>query len=441
MDTCARSGCQNPIWDRESNSCILHSEVSEKPDFWSSVRDDRNRQIRTKLGLPSNASIDDLPDRRRHEAQTDFREVVFPEGDFPSWFFGFPIMLYKCRFLGPTGARGFETRHSINFIECSFSGPLAFVSMTIGAPGLTFHQCRFSDALLIELCRIDRVVLRRSEIQGNISIADTSVGDRITIQSSTLLSQLALHSITFDKTKATYAISVENTQLPDADIDWDSFDTVRFRACKWWLRRSSLGGMIRLPDGLTQAGMEETLRRKEEQFRQLRRLSQRDGNTVLANEFHIFEIETQRVSLAQSPLARRTAMYWFLTMYKYLSLYNGSFLRPLMWLAVLALLLPLFHFYGGFEIRHAEGSSEVIEYSFEASEIFDVSSFGQRSRDFLEAANFTFSSMIPRISSEYSPISTASRMSRTAGQLMGPTLILLFAFALRRRYRASDRDS
>jgi len=219
------------------------------------------------------------------------------------------------------------------------------------------------------------------------------------------------------------AVSFEDTTINRSYFSLQNLPKFRFAGTRW--KRDEFSGVnrrVRFPNTIP-------LALQEEQARQLRRALASNGNAEMANEFLLSEVESRRLQLSRKQLD-----WWVLTVHKYLSYYNARFLRPLFWLLILLIVAPSIHMMNGFlvsEIDRGAGITRYIEYDVN---LIAPTPVNQVLRDGLDALVFTVASMTLRSVTDYRSASLGSRIARTIGQSLGPVLVLVFVFSLRRRF-------
>jgi hypothetical protein len=367
----------------------------------------------------------------------DIAEHRFPKEAVPDWFWWYEVTISESHFLSllklPSSFLG-----KVWFLQTEFRQTVRTLGGHIAEHGMIFSGCTFRHPLHIAKCTIEKLsfgenchfeqgihIVGGSVEEGGLSFRSTRISGPFVIEGTLIRSNL----------QSPFPVSFEDVGFSRSFIEFSVIPKCNFIGCAWdRVRESShIKHPIKSFDGRVRTLDRYRPGTQEEQFRQMRRHLSTTSKTYWANEFYLSETETHRQQLP------KRIDWLFLTIYKYLSYYNVRPIRPLGWLAFLLLVLPFFHMYGGFEVhRPRDRFVERINYElFHSKDTQSLTLASPRDviRDWLVSLNFAVKSMVLRTGTEYEPLQMSSVWAQTIGMIAGPSLVLLFAFSVRRRFR------
>jgi len=431
--TCRAEGCFEAAWDSETGLCVLHSPRDDKPDFWDALKRQHEVRIRGEVGLPT---VDlsrprDMPVELLKQIHIHIEHTHFPAGFIPEWLFGYPVMISDSSFAGEVSFHKLTLNRELLLVDTVFVGPVDFQECSFGLALKKLHNCTFYGPFVLNNCGIGTLDLHRCTFAAPCIIMDVRIRNKLSATYSHFKDTFSMKGVApSDPSGRSNVVFFENTRFTHTFFGFGQLGTCVFSACKW----DPTG---RWPNKYITAPVGHDHSVQEERHRQMRRHFAKEGHTLLANEFALSEMESRRLQLKSGGWRKRPAEFWVLTFHKYLSFYNMRYLRPLFWLLLLLLLLPPPHLLGGFEIHRSNSVTELVAYSIQPGDVASATpvTIMVRVRDWLEALSFAVSSMMIRTGGEYVPASTVSSVARTLGQVLGPALVLVFVFSLRRRLR------
>lgn len=427
---CRNNRCNRPVAEGLGDYCVFHAPVDSKPGFWDKIAVELYPSNPKRVFSPYDQLGDPFPGF--DNAEIDLRGFILPSTEVPGWVFLYKIRFEEVEALGDFLIRKARIPRPLHIVKSKFHGPVCISDVEIEV-SICFEGCDFQKDFNLRDAKVKKLECLDSRFHANASFHQIRELESCTFRRYTVFGRdfrfvnaslahnrpqrcFLFDTVRFHRTR----ISFEDRTRLEEVCDFHACNWIKMRGKEW-------------PDRLRIPG-EVPPDRQEEQFRQLRLYYARAGNAVYANEFAYSETETQRLKLKPNKWWKfwlLTPEYCALTIYKYLSFYNSSYLWPVLWGMILILGLASLHLVGGFVIPASTGvQGHTVNWDF----AWSLPNVTKLAPDFLESIAFVLNSVNIRSGELYQPASFLSRIAKVIGQTSLPALMLLFAFAVRRRF-------